>query len=158
MCSVGSSGKPSSHYGYWEKPPSGTPCGVWTLLSAAPFLCVVLAHCPSLSLSAPHPHHFPSECEKNTSEINPTISEIEKTTSEINPTTSEVVTLHHLTSSRTRARITRAHYNNPMFFAFTAFTTHRKTPHNDLICLYNLCFSPLYLHSFPSPLPSPLFP
>ena len=42
------------------------------------------------------------------------------------------------------------HYN-PMFFAFTAFTTHRKTPHNDLISLYNLCFSPLYLHSFPSP-------
>ena len=30
-----------------------------------------------------------------------------------------------------------------MFFAFTAFTTHRKTPHNDLIRLYDLCFSPL---------------
>ena len=30
-----------------------------------------------------------------------------------------------------------------MFFAFTAFTTHRKTPHNSLIRLYNLCLSPL---------------
>ena len=30
-----------------------------------------------------------------------------------------------------------------MFFAFTAFTIHRKTPHNGLIRLYDLCFSPL---------------
>ena len=30
-----------------------------------------------------------------------------------------------------------------MFFAFTAFTTHRKTPRNCLICLYDLCFSTL---------------
>ena len=33
-----------------------------------------------------------------------------------------------------------------MFFAFTAFTAftiHRKTPRNGLICLYDLCFSPL---------------
>ena len=34
------------------------------------------------------------------------------------------------------------HYN-PTFFAFTAFTTHRKTPRNGLIRLYDLCFSPL---------------
>ena len=60
--------------------------------------------------SALHPPHFPSECEKTTSEVNPTTSEIEKTTSEINPTTSEVVTLHPPTSSPTRARITRIHY------------------------------------------------
>ena len=47
---------------------------------------------------------------KTASEINPTTSEVEKTTSEINPTTSEVITLHHPTSSRTRARTTRVHY------------------------------------------------
>ena len=60
---------------------------------------------------------------------------------------------------RARVRVLRAyiHYN-PMFFAFTAFTTHRKTPHNDLICLYDLCFSPLYLHSFPSPCLHPYSP
>ena len=32
-----------------------------------------------------------------------------------------------------------------MFFAFTAFTTHRKTPHNGLICLYDFAF-----HLYPS--------
>ena len=44
-----------------------------------------------------------------------------------------------------------------MFFAFTAFTTHRKTPHNGLIRLYDLCFSTpcllfslhLCLHPYP---------
>ena len=44
-------------------------------------------------------------------------------------------------SFRTRARITRAHYTIiPRFFAFTAFTTHRKTSRNGLICLYDLAF------------------
>ena len=52
---------------------------------------------------------------------------------------------------RARVRVLHTLHYNPMFFAFTAFTTHRKTPHNDLIRLYDLCFSPLYLHSFPSP-------
>ena len=32
-----------------------------------------------------------------------------------------------------------------MFFAFTAFTTHRKTPRNGLICIYGLAFQ---LHVF----------
>ena len=41
------------------------------------------------------------------------------------------------------AYYTRTLHYHPMFFAFTAFTTHRKTPHNDLICLYDLCFSTL---------------
>ena len=56
------------------------------------------------------------------------------------------------------AYYTRTLHYNPMFFAFTAFTTHRKTPHNDLICLYDFCFSPLYLHSFPSPCLHPYSP
>ena len=46
--------------------------------------------------------------------------------------------------SLARVRVLRAyiHYN-PRFFAFTAFTTHRKTPRNGLIRLYDLCFSTL---------------
>ena len=43
------------------------------------------------------------------------------------------------------AHYARTLHYNPMFFAFTAFTTHRKTPHNDLIRLYDFCFSPLPL-------------
>ena len=46
------------------------------------------------------------------------------------------------------------HYN-PMFFAFTAFTTHRKTPHNGLIYLYDLAF---HLHVFTFSLPLCLHP
>ena len=50
---------------------------------------------------------------------------------------------------RARVRVLRAyiHYN-PMFFAFTAFTTHRKKPHNGLICIYGLAFQ-LYPSLFP---------
>ena len=50
------------------------------------------------------------------------------------------------TFSRARVRALRAyiHYN-PTFFAFTAFTTHRKTPRNSLIRLYDFAF-----HLYPS--------
>ena len=48
----------------------------------------------------------------------------------------------HVSRARVRALRAYIHYN-PRFFAFTAFTTHRKTPHNGLIRLYDLCFSPL---------------
>ena len=44
-----------------------------------------------------------------------------------------------------------------MFFAFTAFTIHRKPPRNGLIRLYDLCFSPLpftfFLHLCLHPYP-----
>ena len=116
-------------------------------------------------------HKTASEINPTNSEVVFSISEVEKIISEVNRTTSEVnqiiseevikssrrwtkpppffntkpkssAPLLYPLFSRTRARITRAHYTyNPTFFAFTAFTTHRKTPHNGLIYLYDLCFS-----------------
>ena len=118
-------------------------------------------------------HKTTSEINSTTLEAVFSISEVEKITSEVNRTTSEVnqiiseevikssrrwtkpppffntkpkssAPLLYPLFSRTRARITRAHYTyNPTFFAFTAFTIHRKTPRNRLIRLYDLCFSTL---------------
>ena len=133
-------------------------------------------------------HKTASEINPTISEVVFSISEVEKITSEGNRTASEVdqiISEEVIKSSRrwtkpppsfnTKPKKQRsptllaffahacAHYArtlhyNPMFFAFTAFTTHRKTPHNDLIRLYDLCFSPLYLHSFPSPCLHPYSP
>ena len=118
-------------------------------------------------------HKTASEINPTTSEVVFSISEVEKITSEGNRTTSEVEQICSEEVIKSSRRWTKpppsfntkskkqcshtlstflahacAHYartlhSNPMFFAFTAFTTHRKTPHNDLIRLYDLCFSPL---------------
>ena len=118
-------------------------------------------------------HKTASKINPTTSEVVFSISEVEKITSEGNRTTSEVEQICSEEVIKSSRRWTKpppsfntkskkqcshtlstflahacAHYartlhSNPMFFAFTAFTTHRKTPHNDLIRLYDLCFSPL---------------
>ena len=128
---------------------------------------------PLLPRCATKNHKTASEINPTTSVVVFSISEVEKITSEGNRTTSEVeqiISEEVIKSSRrwtkpppsfnTKSKKQRSptlstflahacanyartlHYN-PMFFAFTAFTTHRKTPHNDLIRLYDLCFSPL---------------
>ena len=132
-----------------------------------PALRPLLPRCTSKS------HKTASEINLTTSEVVFSISEVEKITSEVNRTTSEVdqiIPEEVIKSSRrwtkpppsfnTKPKKQRsptllaflahacAHYArtlhyNPMFFAFTAFTIHRKTPRNRLIRLYDLCFSTL---------------
>ena len=131
------------------------------------------AFCPFLPRCASKSHKTASETNPTNSEVVFSISEVEKITSEVNRTTSEVdqiIPEEVIKSSRrwtkpppsfnTKPKKQRsptllaflahacAHYArtlhyNPMFFAFTAFTIHRKTPRNRLIRLYDLCFSTL---------------
>ena len=144
-----------------------------------PTFCHFLPRCASKS------HKTTSELNPTTSEVVFSISEVEKITSEANRTTSEVdqiISEEVIKSSRrwtkpppsfnTKSKKQRSptllaffahaharelHYN-PMFFAFTAFTPPQKnTSQRPDSPLRPLLFTST-LHSFPSPLPSPLFP
>ena len=120
-------------------------------------------------------HKTASEINPTNSEVVFSISEVEKITSEVNRTTSEVdqiISEEVIKSSRrwtkpppsfnTKPKKQRsptlstffahgcAHYArtlhyNPTFFAFTAFTIHKKTPRNGLIPFTTFAFQ---LHVF----------
>ena len=123
-------------------------------------------------------HKTASEINPTTSEGVFSISEVEKTISEVNRTTSEVeqiISEEVIKSSRrwtkpppsfntkpkkqcsptlstflphACAYYARTLHYNSMFFAFTAFTTHRKTPRNGLIPFtfaFTLAFTPIPL-------------
>ena len=146
-----------------------------------PTFCHFLPRCASKS------HKTTSELNPTTSEVVFSISEVEKITSEANRTTSEVdqiISEEVIKSSRrwtkpppsfnTKSKKQRsptlstflshacAHYArtlhyNSTFFAFTAFTIHRKTPRNGLIPFttfaFHLYIFTLSLHLAFTPIP-----